>query len=35
MNTVLPTLCRTFRPVQKKNSAALRKKCGPPVILTF
>ncbi len=27
--------CRTFRPIQKKNSAAKEKKIGPPVIFPF
>jgi hypothetical protein len=32
---VLPTLCRTFRPIQKKNLAAEEQKIGPPVIFLF
>jgi hypothetical protein len=32
---VLPTLCRTFRPIQKKNLAAEEKKIGPPSNFPF
>jgi hypothetical protein len=32
--TVLPTLCRTFRPIQKKISAA-DEKFGPPVSVSL
>ncbi len=35
MNTVLPTLCTTFRPVQKKNSAAKGKKMRSPSNFNF
>ncbi len=34
LGPVLPTLCRTFRPFRKKNSAA-KEKLRSPVILTF